>query len=260
MQDRKDAQRATAEVMSMSTDLTGKVALVTGGDRGIGRAIALALAKNGVRVAVNFRTRQREAEEVRSEIEAQGQRSVVVKADVSAAHEVSRMVENVQKELGTIGILVNNAGIARPELVEEITEQIWDEVLDVNLKSQFLLIQAVLPAMRTQRWGRIINLSSTAAQVGGIVGPHYAASKAGIIGLTHYYAAFLAKEGITVNAIAPALISTEMVTNNLKAKPDLIPIGRFGTAEEVADAAIMLARNGYITGQTINVNGGRYMS
>ena len=246
--------------MRMASELTGKVALVTGGNRGIGRAIALALAEDGVRVAVNFRTRQREAEEVRSEIEALGQRSVLVKTDVSVAYEVSRMVETVQKELGTIGILVNNAGIARPEPVEEITEQSWDEVLDVNLKSQFLLIQAVLPAMRVQRWGRIINLSSTAAQVGGIVGPHYAASKAGIIGLTHYYASFLAKEGITVNAIAPALISTEMVTNNPKAKPELIPIGRFGTAEEVADAAVMLAQNGFITGQTINVNGGRYMS
>ncbi len=244
----------------MSTDLTGKVALVTGGNRGIGKAIALALAKNGVRVAVNFRTRQREAEEVRSQIQALGQRSLSIGADVSVAHEVSRMVEIVQKELGPVDILVNNAGIARPEPVEKITEQSWDEVLAVNLKSQFLLIQGVLPAMRTQRWGRIINLSSTAAHIGGIVGPHYAASKAGILGLTHFYAVLLAKEGITVNAIAPALISTEMVTSNLKAKPDLIPIGRFGNAEEVANAAIMLARNGYVTGQTINVNGGLYMS
>jgi len=170
------------------------------------------------------------------------------------------MVENVQKELGPIGILVNNAGIARAERVEEITEQSWDEVLAVNLKSQFLLIQAALPAMRTQRWGRIINISSTAAQVGGIVGPHYAASKAGILGLTRYYAAFLAKEGITVNSIAPAFISTEMVANIPNAKPELVPLGRFGTAEEVAEAAVMLAENGYITGQTINVNGGRYMS
>ena len=143
MQDREDAQRATAEVMSMSTDLTGKVALVTGGDRGIGRAIALALAENGVHVAVNFRTRQNEAEEVRSQIEALGQRSLAIGADVSLAHEVSRMVETVQKELGPIGILVNNAGIARPEPVEQITEQSWDEVLAVNLKSQFLVIQAV---------------------------------------------------------------------------------------------------------------------
>src|SRR5208283_2715263 len=195
------------------TELIGKVALVTGAGRGIGRAIALALAENGVHVAVNFRSRQAEADEVRSQIEALGQRSVLVGADVSLAVEVSSMVETVQRELGPIGILVNNAGIARPEPVEQITEQSWDEVLAVNLKSQFLLIQAILPAMRTQRWGRIINLSSTAAQIGGIVGPHYAASKAGIIGLTHYYAVLLAKEGITVNAIAPVLISTEMVTS-----------------------------------------------
>ena len=246
--------------MTIATGLKGKIALVTGGDRGIGRAIALALAEAGVHVAVNFRTRQREAEEVRSQIEALGQRSVAVGADVSAADQVSSMVENVQKELGPIGILVNNAGIARAEPVEEITEQSWDEVLAVNLKSQFLLIQAVLPAMRTQRWGSIINISSTAAQVGGVVGPHYAASKAGILGLTRYYAAFLAKEGITVNAIAPAFISTEMVANIPNAKPELVPQGRFGTAEEVAAVAVMLAGNGYVTGQTINVNGGRYMS
>ncbi|MGO9572138.1 MAG: SDR family NAD(P)-dependent oxidoreductase [Desulfomonilaceae bacterium] len=244
----------------MASDLTGKVALVTGADRGIGRAIALALAENGVSVAVNFRSRQAEADEVRSQIVSLGQRSVVVGADVSLAAEVSSMVETVQRELGPIGILVNNAGIARPEPVEQITEQSWDEVLAVNLESQFLLIQAVLPVMRTNRWGRIINLSSVAAQVGGVVGPHYAASKAGILGLTHYFAALLTKEGITVNAIAPALINTEMVTSNPKARPELIPIGRFGTPEEVAEVAMMLARNGYITGQTINVDGGLYMS
>jgi 3-oxoacyl-[acyl-carrier protein] reductase len=114
--------------------------------------------------------------------------------------------------------------------------------------------------MRIQRWGRIINLSSVAAQLGGVVGPHYAASKAGILGLTHYYAALLAKEGITVNAIAPALINTDMVISNPKATQALIPVGRFGTADEVAEVAVMLARNSYITGQTINVNGGWYMS
>lgn len=244
----------------MNTEITGKVALITGADRGIGRAIALALAENGVHVGVNFRTRQREAEQVRSQIVSLGQRSMIVPADVSVADEVSAMVETVQRELGPISILVNNAGIARPGAIEEITEQSWDEVLAVNLKSQFLVIQAVLPTMRTQQWGRIINISSVAAQVGGIIGPHYAASKAGILGLTHYYAALLTKEGITVNAIAPALIGTEMVTKDLKASPERIPVGRFGTVEEVADAAILLARNGYMTGQTINVNGGWYMS
>ena len=242
------------------TDLTGKVALVTGANRGIGRAIALALADCGIDVAVNFRVRQREAEEVQSQIKAIGQRSMIFGADVSASGEVSLMIETVEKELGPIGVLVNNAGIARAEPVDTVTEQSWDEVLACNLRSQFLLIQAVLPAMRTQRWGRIINLSSVAAQLGGVVGPHYAASKAGILGLTHYYAALLAKEGITVNAIAPALISTEMVANMPDAGPRLIPIGRFGTPEEVADVALMIVRNSYITGQTINVNGGWYMS
>jgi 3-oxoacyl-[acyl-carrier protein] reductase len=133
-------------------------------------------------------------------------------------------------------------------------------ILTVNLKSMFLVTQAVLPGMRQRKWGRIINLSSVAAQTGGVIGPHYAASKAGALGLTHAYAALLAKEGITANAIAPALIKTEMITSNPKARPDLIPAGRFGTVEEVADVVVMLACNGYITGQTISVNGGWYMS
>jgi 3-oxoacyl-[acyl-carrier protein] reductase len=155
---------------------------------------------------------------------------------------------------------VNNAGIARPQPLEQITEQDWDEVLSVNLKSVFLVTQAVLPSMQAAKWGRIINLSSVAAQTGGVVGPHYAASKAGIHGLTHSYASLLAKEGITVNALAPALIETEMMRDNPRATPALIPVGRFGTADEVADVVLMLATNSYVTGQTINVNGGWYMS
>lgn len=242
------------------SELTGKVALVTGGNRGIGRAIAVALAKAGADVAVNFRTRENEAEEVCSEIKGYSRRSLAVGADVSIAADVSRLVDTVKRELGAIAILVNNAGIGRPQPVEKITEESWDEVLAVNLKSIFLVTQAVLPGMRAQRWGRIINLSSTAAQVGGVIGPHYAASKAGVLGLTHSYASLLVKEGITVNAIAPALIETEMVTKNLRANPGIIPLGRFGTVEEVAEVAVMLAGNGYITGQTINVNGGLYMS
>jgi 3-oxoacyl-[acyl-carrier protein] reductase len=159
-----------------------------------------------------------------------------------------------------VEVLVNNAGITRPQAPEAITEQDWDEVLAVNLKSVFLVTEAVLPGMRARRWGRVINLSSGAAQTGGVVGPHYAASKAGIMGLTHAYASLLATEGITVNAIAPALIATEMVTTNPKARPDLIPVGRFGSVEEVAEVAVLLAQNGYVTGQTINVNGGWYLS
>jgi 3-oxoacyl-[acyl-carrier protein] reductase len=244
----------------MSNELVGKVALVTGASRGIGRAIAVALGKAGADVAVNFLSREAEAKEVCSQIEAAGRRAVTVQADVSNAGEVSRMVEAIQKQLGEISILVNNAGIGRPQPLEAISEKDWDEILTVNLKSMFLVCQAVLPAMRKRRWGRIINLSSVAAQLGGVVGPHYAASKAGCLGLTHSYAALLAKEGITANAIAPALIETEMVTGNLKATPDRIPIGRFGKIEEVADVAVMLACNSYMTGQTLNVNGGWYMS
>ena len=244
----------------MTTDLTGKIALVTGASRGIGQAIALSLSRAGVDVAVNYRRRRREAEEVCLQIEKMGRRGLALQADVSLAPDVVRMVETVNQELGTISILVNNAAVTRPQPIAEITEGDWDEIIAVNLKSQFLVTQAVLPGMRARRWGRIVNLSSVAAQLGGVVGPHYAASKAGILGLTHSYAALLAKEGITVNAIAPALVATEMVTSNPKAQPDLIPIGRFGTAEEVAEVALLLLRNAYITGQTVNVNGGWYMS
>jgi len=244
----------------MGNELDGKVALVTGASRGIGRAIAIALAQAGADVAVNFVSREAEARKVCSEIQSLGRRSLAIKADVSVSSEVSTMVAQAEGELGPILILVNNAGISRPQPLDQITERDWDEILTLNLKSMFLVTQAVLPGMRKQRWGRIINLSSVAAQLGGVIGPHYAASKAGCLGLTHSYAALLAKEGITVNAIAPALIETEMITSNPKARPDIIPLGRFGTVEEAADVAVMLVCNGYITGQTINVNGGWYMS
>ena len=240
--------------------LKGRVALVTGGSRGIGREIAVALARAGADIAVNYVAREREADETRREIVRLGRKAVVVQADVSLGADVKRMVEEVQVRLGPIDILVNNAGITRPQALERITERDWDTVVDMNLKSIFLVTQAVIRQMRARKWGRIVNLSSVAAQTGGIVGPHYAASKAGILGLTHSYANLLANDGITVNAIAPALIETEMLAGNRKAKPGKIPVGRFGTVDEVADVAVMLACNGYITGQTINVNGGWYMS
>jgi len=236
--------------------LAGHVALVTGASRGIGRAIAIALAEAGADVAVNYRTRAADADTVRDHIRALGRRSVAIPADVSAAADVQRLVGDVRADLGPIDILVNNAGIARPQKLEEITEADWDDIVDGNLKSCFLVTQAVLPEMRGRGSGRIINLSSVAAQVGGVISPQYAASKAGMLGLTRFYARHLAREGITVNAIAPALIETEMVTSNPNARADLIPVGRFGSVEEVAGVAGMLATNGYITGQTINVNGG----
>jgi 3-oxoacyl-[acyl-carrier protein] reductase len=247
-------------MQSASSPLNKKVALVTGGSRGIGRAVALALAGAGAEVAVNYRTRAADAESVCAEISSHGRHAIAVQADASIAAQVAAMVRKVEQQLGQVSVLVNNAGIARPQPIDQITEQDWDEVLAVNLKSAFLVTQAVLAGMRAAKWGRIINLSSVAAQTGGVVGPHYAASKAGIHGLTHSYANLLAKEGITVNAIAPALIETEMMRDNPRARPALIPVGRFGTVDEVADVVVMLATNGYITGQTINVNGGWYLS
>jgi 3-oxoacyl-[acyl-carrier protein] reductase len=244
----------------MSNGLKGRIALVTGASRGIGRAAALALAEAGADVAVIFQHREAEAQAVCAEIRRAGRRSAPIQADVAKAAEVSRLVEQVERSLGAVDVLVNNAGISRPQPLTDITEADWDDVLAVNLKSMFLVTQAVLPGMRQRKWGRIINLSSVAAQLGGVIGPHYAASKAGAIGLTHSYAALLAKEGITVNAIAPALIETEMITSNPQARPDLIPLGRFGTVEEAADVVVVLAANGYITGQTISVNGGWYMT
>ena len=237
--------------------LAGGVALVTGASRGIGRAIAVALAREGADVVVNYRQRAVDADEVVREIELMGRRAIAVQADVSRSADVARLVNT---ELGPIDILINNAGIARPQPIEQITEQDWNELIAVNLTSCFLMTQAVVPGMRARQWGRIVNLSSVAAQIGGIIGPHYAASKAGMIGLTHSYANLLAREGITANAIAPALIETEMVTSNLAATPGRIPVGRFGTTEETAEVAVMLVCNGYITGQTINVNGGWYFA
>jgi 3-oxoacyl-[acyl-carrier protein] reductase len=241
-------------------DLSGKVALVTGSSRGLGRAIAIALAEAGADLVLNFRRHAAEAQAVEAQIRQQQRRCVTIQADVSVAAESEHLVQEAEEQLGPVDILVNNAGIARQQLMEEMTEGDWDDVLTANLKSCFLVTQAVVPGMRARQWGRIINLSSVAAQVGGVIGPHYAASKAGMLGLTHFYAHHLVKEGITVNAIAPALIETDMVTSLPNARPDRIPVGRFGAPEEVADVAVMLARNGYITGQTINVNGGWFMS
>ena len=243
-----------------TTHLIGKIALVTGASRGIGRAVALSLAAAGADVAINFRVAREEADSLADEIEKLGRRCLTIQADVSKGPEVERLVSAVQTELGPVSVLVNNAGIARLQPLEEITEVDWGEVVDVNLKSAFLMIQACLPDFRRQKWGRIVNISSVAAQLGGIVGPHYAASKAGLHGLTHYYARALAKEGITANSVAPALIETDMIADNPAATPDLIPIGRIGQVQEVAAVVMLAVSNGYLTGQTLSVNGGLYMT
>jgi 3-oxoacyl-[acyl-carrier protein] reductase len=237
--------------------LTGRVALVTGASRGIGRAVAIELARAGADILVNYNTNRAAAESVVHEIEKLGRRAIAIQADVAKPEQIARIFTT---ELAPVSVLVNNAGIARPQKLEEITERDWDDLIDTNLKSCFMVTQAALPNMRAQHWGRIVNISSVAAHVGGVVGPHYAASKAGMLGLTHYYANALVKEGITANAISPALIDTDMVRSNLNAKPDRIPVGRFGESDEVAEVVVMLSRNAYITGQTIHVNGGWFMT
>jgi 3-oxoacyl-[acyl-carrier protein] reductase len=237
--------------------LKGRVALVTGGSRGIGRAVSLALAAEGAAVAVNYRKREKEAADVVAEIERAGGRAIAVRADVSISDEVQAMIAEVNSRLGAIDVLVNNAGMASIVDIDAITEAQFDRMLAVNLKSAFLCTQAVLRAMRQRRWGRIINMSSLAARGAGIVGVHYNASKAGLEGLTRGYAARLAPDGITVNAVAPGPVDTEMAeplkAANVAAR---IPLGRFAEPEEVAQVVMLLVRDGYVTGQTIPVNGG----
>ena len=242
-----------------SQPLSDRVALVTGSSRGIGRGIAVALAASGASVAVNYREREEDAREAAAEITSAGGRAMVVQADVSQADQVERLVGAVNAELGSPTILVNNAGIGTKLAdVGDLDLALWQRTIDVNLTSAFMLTDAVLPAMRAAGWGRIINIASTAAQTGGSVGPHYAASKAGLIGLTHGYATLLVKEGITVNAIAMAQIETEMLRAATAADPSRIPVGRFGQVGEISDVAVLLATNAYLTGQTISVNGGMY--
>ena len=219
--------------MAIKRDLSGHIALVTGGSRGIGAAIAIALAEAGAAVAVNYRKRAGDAEAVVADIRDMGGRAIAIAADVSQSTSVASMVAEATSELGPIDILVNNAGIAIVRGIDDLTESDFDRVITVNLKSAFLCTQAVLPAMRARKWGRIVNISSGAARGGGAIGVHYNASKAGMEGLTRGYAARLVKEGITVNAVAPSLIETDM----MRGRPELasrIPLGRFGSPEEVA--------------------------
>jgi 3-oxoacyl-[acyl-carrier protein] reductase len=242
-----------------SSALASRVALVTGASRGIGRAVALALAEAGADVAVNCAAREAEAEAVAAAIRKLGRHALAVRADVSDGAAVKSMMDRVARELGPPHILVNNAGIATWRGVDDLTEADFDRTIAVNLKSAFLCTQAVLPAMRARHWGRIVNISSGAARGAGVIGVHYNASKAGMEGLTRGYAARLVKEGITVNAVAPSLIETDMMGGRTDLARN-IPLGRMGQAEEVAQAVAMVLGNGYMTGQTIALNGGMAFS
>jgi 3-oxoacyl-[acyl-carrier protein] reductase len=241
--------------MTIKPDLNGHVALVTGGSRGIGAAVALALAEAGAAVAVNYRERADQAEAVVASIKGAGGRAIAIAADVSRSEAVAAMIKQVAIALGAVDILVNNAGMAIMRGIDDLTESEFDQTIAVNLKSAFLCSQAVLPAMRARQWGRIVNISSGAARGAAAIGVHYNASKAGMEGLTRGYAARLVKQGITVNAVAPSLIETDM----MRGRSDLarnIPLGRLGRPDEVAQAVLMVLGNDYMTGQTIVLNGG----
>jgi 3-oxoacyl-[acyl-carrier protein] reductase len=241
--------------MTIKLDLTGRIALVTGASRGIGAAIAIALAEAGAAVAVNYRERTDDAETVVRKIEGMGGRAIAVAADVSQATAVARMVDQAASALGPIDILINNTGVAIVRGIDDLTESDFDLTIAVNLKSAFLCTQAVLPGMRAKKWGRIVNISFGAARGAGAIGVDYNASKAGMEGLTRGYAARLVKEGITVNAVAPSLIETDMMRGRSD-RASRIPLGRLGHPDEVAKAALSVLGNDYMTGQTIVLNGG----
>lgn len=242
-------------------NLDGKVALVTGGSRGIGRAIAGALHDQGARVAVLGRDLAR-AEATAAEL---GDRAMAVAADVGRADEAAKAVEAVEQQLGPVDILVNNAGLTRDGLLARMSEADWDAVLDANLKGAFLLMKAVTRGMMKRRWGRIINITSVVGLTGNPGQANYAASKAGLIGLTKSIARELASRNVLVNAVAPGFIDTDMTRaltdQQREALQAQIPLGRLGDSEDVAGAVLFLASDlaQYITGQVLVVDGGMVM-
>ncbi len=243
----------------------GRIALVTGASRGIGRAVALALAANGADVAVNYAGSTQAAETVAEEIRAMGRKALVVQADVSDAAAVQQMIADVTKEFGRIDILVNNAGITRDGLLMRMKDEDWDAVLKTNLTGVYYCTKAVVKAMMKQRYGRIINMSSVVGVTGNAGQANYAAAKAGVIGFTKATAKELASRSITVNAVAPGFIESDMTAGLPdKAKTDMaasIPLGKIGQPADVAQAVVFLASDwaGYITGQTLHVDGGMVM-
>ncbi|MFB3916514.1 MAG: 3-oxoacyl-[acyl-carrier-protein] reductase [Terriglobales bacterium] len=247
-----------------AASLTGKVALVTGASRGIGRAIAIELARRGAAVAINFRADTVHAQAVAEEIEQLGGECMLIQGNVAQKEEAHRIVKEVLDKWQRLDILVNNAGITRDRSLRKMTDEDWAEVIAVNLNGTFYCTSAALPAMMNQKFGRIINISSVVGQAGAFGQANYSASKGGIIAFTKTLALEMAKYNITANAIAPGYTSTEMVAaipEEVAAKiKSKIPLGRFAEPEEVAKAAVFLAADAdYITGQELNVNGGVYM-
>ena len=245
--------------------LEGKVALVTGASRGIGRAVAIRLAKSGAKIAVNYAGNQAAAEEVKQIIEQNGGEAILVQADISNAESVDAMVAAVMEAFGRIDILVNNAGITRDTLLMRMKEADWNAVIQTNLTGVFYVTKAVSKIMMKQRYGKIVNMSSVIGLMGNAGQANYAAAKAGVIGFTKSMAKELAARNITVNAIAPGFIATDMTAVlSDKVKEDLatkIPMGRLGEADDIASAVLFLVSDSanYITGQTLNVDGGMVM-
>jgi 3-oxoacyl-[acyl-carrier protein] reductase len=245
--------------MATGNPFSNKVALVTGASGGIGQAIARGLAAEGASVALAYGAHAEPAQKLADELVAQGGHAVAVGADLSMAGAAGELLAEVEPQLGSIDVLVAAAGLGRQQTLEEVTIDDFEEMLAVNLRAPFLLAQRTLPGMRARGFGRVLFVSSVAAFTGGIVGPHYAASKAGLHGLTHFLATRTAGEGVTVNAIAPALITD---TGMLPGEPDelraRVPVGRLGQPDEVADLALAMLRNPYLTNQVVSLDGGMH--
>ena len=238
-------------------ELAHRVALVTGASGGIGSHLSLRLAGAGAGVAVHYGANREAAERVVETIRAGGGQAVALAADLRDARATAGLIDAVEGRLGPVDVLVANAGLSQPGSYEEVDAAAFDETLAVNLRAPYLLARGVLSGMRARQFGRILFTSSVAALTGGIVGPHYAASKAGLHGLTHFLAARAARDGVTVNAIAPALIEdTAMLPGDPGDLKQRVPVGRLGKPDEVADFALAVLRNGYITNQVMSVDGG----
>ncbi len=246
-------------------ELEGKISFVTGGTRGIGRAICLALADAGSDVLFSYQHSTQQADEVCAAIRAKGVRAKSYQADVASYEAVQTAIKSALTEFGPISVVVNNAGINRDKSFVKMTKLMWDEVLGVNLDGPFNVTQAVLPAMIEKGWGRIINVSSIVGQTGNFGQANYAATKGGLISFSMTLARELARKGVTVNVVAPGFIATDMVKGMpetaVEQVKNMTPMGRLGLPEEVADAIVFLAssRASYITGQVLAVNGGMYM-
>lgn len=235
-------------------------ALVTGASRGLGRAIAIALADLGAAVTVNYVRNREAADAVVEDIAARGGTARAIQADVTDPQEASALVAAAREALGPIGILVNNAGIGRVRAVFENTAEDFDATFAANVRSAFLVTQAVLPDMREMEFGRLIFLSSIAAMTGGVISTPYAASKAALIGMMHHYAASLMPWKITANALAPAFIATDMFNGVNLPPPETMPLGRMGRPEEIGVLCQAVVACGFMTGQTLHVSAGRYMT